>query len=78
MFMEFIGYILKPDWFNKECIQFYQRHYWLWCLKNLRLKCIFGFHKWIDCGENIGAYCDNCPMDKDADGNMELANIGVS
>lgn len=74
----FIGHILRPDFFDDDCVMFYRDHYWLWCLRMKRIKCLLGWHKWIDCGPDIGAYCDRCPMEKDADGTTHLADIGKS
>jgi len=71
----FFEYLLRPNFFNEGCLQFYRRHYWLWCLRIGNIKCLLGFHKWIDCGR-VGYYCDNCPMDKDSDGYTYLGDIG--
>ena len=73
---EIFSFLLKPDFFDDDCIRFYQEHYWLWCLRMGRIKCLLGFHEWVDCGKDIGAYCDNCPMDKDSDGTMQLVDVG--
>lgn len=68
-------HFLKPS-FNDDCIRFYQNHYWLWCLRVRRIRCLFGLHKWVEVAKHIGAYCDNCPMDKDADGTTHLVDTG--
>jgi len=70
--MRILEYILKPDFFSDDCLEFYRKHYWLWCLRMKRIRCLLGFHKWIDCGRGKLAYCDNCPKDRDIDGSIYL------
>lgn len=74
--MKWVKYLLSPNFFDDDCLRFYQRHFWIWCLRMRRMRCLFGKHKWIIVDERIGSYCDNCPMEKDGDGTTHLADIG--
>ena len=58
-----------------EEIMFWQNHYWLWCLKFLRLRCLLGFHYWIGDKES-GWYCTNCPKEKAPEGIEFFAEWG--
>ena len=73
--MSAIRHFRRIDIFDDENIQFWHDHYWLWGLRTLHLKCLLGFHKWVDCGRH-GAYCDICPMEKNPDGNTQLTDLG--